>query len=837
MLTTFILYVHIYVTALSLLDEPQSSCLCCVCCVISVAVLIAVLYITVSLIIGKTHAPTHDLVVEHGTDSHHRPEDISSDLPKLSGPFVGRQEQVNEIVRYLKSESVHFVSIYGPPAFGKSTLAIHVGYKMVENGVPVRYIDMTETDFALLSHSTRSWKKLLTHSLALYNLTQERAKLDEHELPLYENWAALLRWAKLIKNCTVLLLDNCDKILHECREEFHDVIQLMQHISQKKLKIIITSQERIKFLEASYPASVGELSPSASVKLLQELTRTHGFNQVTAADGEELASLVGNCPLALKVTAMLLRERTSNASVLARRLKRALLPTISDQGLPPQHRFTALMDLAYNFLDGTTRICSHYINLFPGSFDLDAAVHILELCGVPSGSKCLLTLLWRSLVEEYVHGNDNRFKIHKLIKTYFIERLGPSPGQRDPKLVKNVFNDSLRIHYSEYVTSFAHYITIGSVDAVVEHKFKSEAHNVQFLLQILLGKPLRSEFEAATLAFAYHKKILPDDHTVYLKMFHILSPSNTFHFICKILGMNSCATVYINMLQNLYLSVCKNEPQSCKVFNCDQVYDISHRIEKLRSNCSNTAEAAAVKRLIDRDYSLCSIQYFLSAGTCIILFVKFCINICGDGEGNDSIQSLTTFRNAFLAIGLAFPGLIVFYCTNIVEWFFITTSLTLTLLILHHKLNKDTSSVCKALLLCCGIGLNFTSSVAWITLSLVFLLAVSCVVQRTKNLFYMAYLCFLLLCSFILWLIGSNSIEYYIVFIFSGIPITLCCGSSVLNNAEMFLSRLSLLFLTVSHLGYFMSLVIVYVNINSHPIVLLLCMVPFCVLVQLIPQM
>ena len=207
------------------------------------------------------------------------------------------------------------------------------------------------------------------------------------------------------------------------------------------------------------------------------------------------------------------------------------------------------------------------------------------------------------------------------------------------------------------------------------------------------------------------------------------------------------------------------------------------------------------------------------------------------GEGSKKFQSLVTLRNVFSATGLAFPGLVVLYCSNDVEWFFIITSVTLTPLILYDKLNEDTYSVCKILLLCCGLGLKFTSASSWIILSLMFLLAVYCVVRRTNSLFYMAYLCFLLFCSFTLWLIGSNSIEYYILFIFSGIPITLCCGSIVLDNAEMFVSCLSLLFLTFSHLGYFTSLVIVYVNIRIYAFVLLLFMVQFCVLAQLIPEL
>ena len=59
---------------------------------------------------------TSELVLEHDGDSYPKQENVPSDLPKLSGPFVGRDEQVNEIVRYLKSESVHISMVHLPLA-------------------------------------------------------------------------------------------------------------------------------------------------------------------------------------------------------------------------------------------------------------------------------------------------------------------------------------------------------------------------------------------------------------------------------------------------------------------------------------------------------------------------------------------------------------------------------------------------------------------------------------------------------------------------------------------------------------------------------------------------
>jgi len=775
-----------------------------------VAVLIAAVAVLGFSVCTTKTTSTNELVVEPRDDSHDKQENIPSDLPMLNGLFVGRENQVNEIVRYLKSESVNIVSIYGPPAFGKSTLAIHVGYKMVESGVPVRYIDMTESMFALFGRSTRSWKD---QSLIPHTVTQVGAKLDEHKFPSYADWAELLNWAKLIKNHTVLLLDNCDQILHERKDEFHHVIQLMQQFSQNKMQIIVTSQERNKFLEVSHSTSVSELSPNASVKLLQELTH----NQVATAEAKELASLVGNCPLALKVTAMLLREHSSNASRLARKLKRAPLSTISDQGLPKAKRFTAVMDIAYNFLDKKFHNCSHYLSLFPGSFDSEAGVNVLKLCGVPSQSECLDVLLWRSLIEEYVHGNDSRFKFHKLIKTYFIEKESTIQINR---LFGKMFNNSFRTHYSEYLTTFAQHIP--NTEAEI-YKFRSEVHNVQLLLQILLDNQLRSRAEAATLAFAYHERMLPESHNVYRKMFDTMYPSKRFYFICNVLGRKCCASVFINVLHNLYLSTCINESHSCEVFSCDHLYNISHRIKELRTTIGNSSEAASVIRLIDFDSSRCGRYKFSYHTVAIILFLFTLISIITTNIHTFVVGQKCSNTSVAFANGLML-FFIVLYCTDVnLEWFYIIASLILTLPILLYN-----SFVCKTsqfLFLC----LDYASSSAWtwITPSLMFLLTVFHVAKRTRNPLYII-LCFFSSCSLpLLWLRGIN---YCISFILCfGIPIVLFYGLkfNVLNEAEMYVLHLSLKSLILSRLVYFRSWFIMYVDVNIYAHITLFCIFVF----------
>ena len=515
---------------------------------------------------------------------------------------------------------------------------------------------------------------------------------------------------------------------------------------------------------------------------------------------------------------MLLRERSSNASRLARKLKRPPLSTISDRGLPQQYRFTALMDIAYNLLDKKVHKCSHYLSFFPGSFDSEAAVHVLRLCGVLSQSECLDILLWRSLIEEYVHGNDSRFKFHKLIKTYFIEKLASESTTQFGKM----FNNSFRTHYSEYLTTFAQYIP--NTEAEI-YKFRSEVHNVQLLLQILLDNQLRSRAEAATLAFAYHERMLPESHNVYRKMFDTMYPSKRFYFICNVLGRKCCASVFINVLHNLYLSTCINVSHGCEVFSCDHLYNISHRIKELRTTIGNSSEAASVMRLIDFDSSRCGRYQFSYHTVAKILFlftlisiITMNVNTFVVGQKCKNNYTSVTFANGSMFL------FIVLYCTDVnLEWFYIIASLILTLPILLYN-----SFVCKTsqfLFLC--LDYASSSTWTWITPSLMFLLTVFHIAKRTRNPLYII-LCFFSSCSLpLLWLRGIN---YCISFILCfGIPIVLFYGLkfNVLNEAEMYVLHLSLKSLILSRLVYFRSWFIMYVDVNIYAHITLFCIFVF----------
>ena len=59
-------------------------------------------------------------------------------MPIIYPLFVGREKDTHQIL--LRVARAHIININGAPGFGKSTLAIHVGYEIFKSGTSVRYI-------------------------------------------------------------------------------------------------------------------------------------------------------------------------------------------------------------------------------------------------------------------------------------------------------------------------------------------------------------------------------------------------------------------------------------------------------------------------------------------------------------------------------------------------------------------------------------------------------------------------------------------------------------------------------------------------------------------------
>ncbi len=101
-------------------------------------------------------------------------------LKQLYDPFVGRESNMIYLEQKLLTGSVHVLGINGPPGFGKSTLAIHLGWKMVHNCFTVGYIDLHEQ------------KEIIVR--AYRQLAQWEARMEQTSESLNARASSILKW-------------------------------------------------------------------------------------------------------------------------------------------------------------------------------------------------------------------------------------------------------------------------------------------------------------------------------------------------------------------------------------------------------------------------------------------------------------------------------------------------------------------------------------------------------------------------------------------------------------------------------------------------------------------
>ena len=327
-------------------------------------------------------------------------------LPRLSDHFVGREEEVRDVVQILESE-IRIVNIYGSPGFGKSTLSVHVGHRMLERRVNVHYVNLDECP---------------TNGVKLFIAEKVFESSGSHHGEV--TFEKFVQWARGRFFHNLIILDNCDKALHSQKNELQDAIQKVVD-SSDSVKFLMSSRETTLHLGEFEQYKLHELSTKSACEFLQ-VRLPSGIN-ITMEEKEELARLTGNVPLALQITGSLLRlpELGSPKSVIAE-LKENLIDTLSPEQLQENMQINASFSLSYNYLDSKEKRIGQLLSIFPGSFTVEQCLTTLgdffrsksesELQNI--FGKAIKTLVQRSLLDLV----NERYQFHSLIREYFFEK-------------------------------------------------------------------------------------------------------------------------------------------------------------------------------------------------------------------------------------------------------------------------------------------------------------------------------------------------------------------------------------------------------------------------------
>jgi predicted ATPase/class 3 adenylate cyclase len=325
-----------------------------------------------------------------------------TNLPIPATPFLGRQEELDEVLGLLTSQGRRLLTLTGPGGTGKTRLALQAAAESSDDfpdgiyWVPLAPLN----DAALVLEATAQ------------SVGAEDG-LAEH----------------LADRRLLILLDNFEHVV----EAAGDLTRLLS--SCPNLRLLITSRELLRVPgEHAYAVPPLEAEDGTDLFLARARAANPGFASGDAV--RELCARLENLPLALELAAA--RVRILSPEQLLERLSQRLDLLKAGRGADPrQQTLRATIEWSHELLNHNEKALFARLSVFAGGCTLEAAE---EVCDADLDD--LQSLVDKSLVR---FRERTRFWMLETIREYAVERLQES-GEYDVLLRR----------HAEYFLELAH---------------------------------------------------------------------------------------------------------------------------------------------------------------------------------------------------------------------------------------------------------------------------------------------------------------------------------------------------------------------------------------------
>ena len=320
-------------------------------------------------------------------------------LPVCLTPFIGRDRELNDLVRLLSA--ARLLTLTGAGGSGKTRLARETALRVADAFDRVAWVDLAP--------------------LADGELVAEQVAAALHAVEHIGTPPCDLVVAAVGTQRALLVLDNCEHVVDACAK-------LAEHLlrSCPRATILATSREALGV--ASETAwLVPPLVSDEAVQLFIDRARAAlpTFAPSSDAPVRDICRRLDGIPLAIELAAA--RIRVLSPEQIAQRLDDAfrLLTGGSRTALPRHRTLRATMEWSFGLLAEREQVLLRRLAIFAGSFTLDAAEAVCV--GAPLETEDILdgvsALVDKSMVTMEPGDGIARYRLLETVRQYGIERM------------------------------------------------------------------------------------------------------------------------------------------------------------------------------------------------------------------------------------------------------------------------------------------------------------------------------------------------------------------------------------------------------------------------------
>ncbi|MEO1272931.1 MAG: AAA family ATPase, partial [Myxococcota bacterium] len=332
--------------------------------------------------------------------------------------FVGRTAELDELRAVWRDPDRRWVTLVGPPGVGKTRLASHLGWTLVNTVAAVE---------AWFCGLTEAHSELEVLSLWLTQLDPAAPMRDDIEA-LWELLVAELAE----RHAVLLILDGVDALVDTLRPM---VGRLLSRLPQ--VQVVVTSRQPLHGPDEQQ-MRLGPLPTTEAVALFKTRAQSYGVPPVKAEDEvlRELVERLDGFPLAIELAAA--RRTIMTPRQMLNRLERRF--RLLD-GSAPRRGKAALtlrqaLDWSWDMLSPTEQSTLAQASVFRGGFTLELAEAIIALPPdegqeTPWVVDLLASLYDRSLLKTERDGATLRYALYASVHDYAADHLRSTTAIRD----------------------------------------------------------------------------------------------------------------------------------------------------------------------------------------------------------------------------------------------------------------------------------------------------------------------------------------------------------------------------------------------------------------------